>query len=418
MSLTVRHEFHGPAETCTDFNIVPTAATQTLLRNLGLVAKPRRDGIDVFYYTGQAAALLRHLHTRRDAHGREPRSDFDQPRLRTASWSRLTFLFMLGNPAFASYTDMPLTARPGSCALYLSNQALVHHPAGESQAERPPPWQLAVDWSQLVPMQEVNFSPAYISIATPKNASRVVIYDTSGRAIVIAERASGAMSAAPPSPSPAITHPQQRIAFVPGQTIYLDMSNEHAGRYSYSITTDTAGPEIAFLYPGLQHVPLLLADLFLDGSEAGDARGLPIALPDRLPDHFDNGAAVDHITPVDYEIHFQARQTIWTYFVMFPAGSAPVKHLTIEAASEGSPTFDGPHAVRLPGGRTAHQFTAQAPCALRSRPDLTLRLRGANDHDGNTTRILLDRLPLPPAELSGLPSAPGAPAHSDVFVYL
>jgi len=416
MSLTVRHEFHGLADACSDFTIVPTAATQTLLQNLRLIAKPRPGGIDVFYYTGQAAALLRHLQGQRDGHSHGTSSALDRPRLRTASWTRLTFLFTLGNPAFTSYTDMPLSARPGSCALYLSNHVLASDPAGGNHPPHTGARQLAVDWSQLVPLQEVNFSPAYVSLPTPKDATRVVVYDTSGRAIMLAEPASATTSSSSGSALPGMAGHPLRIPFAPGQAVYLDMSNEHAGRYSYSITTDTAGPEIAFLYPGLQYTPLLLADLFLDGPSAG--AGLPITLPDALPDDFDNDAAVKHITPIDYDICFRARQTIWTYFVVFPAGNTHIKQLAIEAGSQDVPAFDGPHSVPFAGGRTAYQFTAQAPCALRARPDIALRLRGANGHDGGASRILLDRLPLPSAELSGLSPTGSEPARSDVFVYL
>ncbi|MBR1218529.1 hypothetical protein JQ557_11050 [Bradyrhizobium sp. U87765 SZCCT0131] len=416
MSLTVRHEFLGLTETCSDFNIVPTDATQALLRNLRLIAKPRRGGIDVFYHTGQAAALLRHLLGRRHSHREGTPFTLDRPRLRTASWTRLTFLFTLENPAFTNYTEMPLSARPGDCALYLSNHALAGDSTGTSHPQGTGPRQLAVDWSQLVPMQEVNFSPAYVTIPTPKDATRVVVYDTSGRAIVLAEPASPAAAAAPGSARPRTTEHPLRITFQPGQNVYLDMSGEHAGRYSYSITTDTAGPETAFLYPGLLHTPLLLADLFLDGM-AQDGH-LPIALPDHLPNNFDNDVAVSYIKPVAYDIRFQARQTIWNYFVVLPAGNAHVRHLTIEAASQDVPAFDGPHPVPLAGGRTAYQFTAQRPCALRSRPDIALRLRGANGHDGEASRILLDRLPLPSAELGGLSPTGSGPPRSDVFVYL
>lgn len=317
MSLTVRHEFHGLADACSDFTIVPTAATQALLQNLRLIAKPRRGGIDVFYHTGQAAALLRHLKDRRDGHNHGASSSYDRPRLRTASWTRLTFLFTLGNAAFTSFTDIPLSARPGDCALYLSNHALASDPVGERHSPGTGPRQLTVDWSQLVPLQEVNFSPAYVSLPTPKDATRVIVYDTSGRAIVLAEPAS-ATSVSPGPTRPGMARYPLRIPLVPGQAVYLDMSNEHAGRYSYSVTTDTAGPEIAFLYPGLQYTPLLLADLFLDGPSAA---GLPVALPNALPDNFDNADAVKHITPVDYDICFRARQTIWTYFVVFPSSS-------------------------------------------------------------------------------------------------
>src|SRR5436305_15288484 len=69
MSLSVRHDFYGRSGLCRDFVIAPTAATQTLLRNLGLIARPRPGGFDVFYHSSRAAAIVRHLCNRRDDHG-------------------------------------------------------------------------------------------------------------------------------------------------------------------------------------------------------------------------------------------------------------------------------------------------------------------------------------------------------------
>src|SRR5689334_11954090 len=106
MSVTMRHEFYGGAE-CSDLAIEPTTATQVLLRNLRLIAKPRRTGIDILYRTGHAAAMLRYFLEARGRRRRGARSRFDLPRMGKGSWSRLTLAFELRNPLFVNFTGMP-----------------------------------------------------------------------------------------------------------------------------------------------------------------------------------------------------------------------------------------------------------------------------------------------------------------------
>ena len=116
MSLTVRHDFYGDGASCSDFAIVPTAATQTLLQNLQLIAKPRPTGIDVLYCTPNGPAILRHLWDHRH------RRRTEEQDARGGSWTRLAFTFTLRNPLFTNFTDMPLGVRPGPAPTSLESQ--------------------------------------------------------------------------------------------------------------------------------------------------------------------------------------------------------------------------------------------------------------------------------------------------------
>jgi hypothetical protein len=129
----------------------------------------------------------------------------------------------------------------------------------------------------------------------------------------------------------------------------------------------------------------------------------------------------DYILPRHYEIHFEARRTIWTYYVVLPAGSPAFNSLSIEVVKavppqEGAPPLTFVRSSTTLAGRPASVFTSERPWRLQSRHNVSLRLRGA--HDGGSSRILLDRLPLPSAETIISPRTAHGHAVSEVFVYL
>jgi hypothetical protein len=422
MSLSVRHDFYGRSGLCRDFVITPTAATQTLLRRLGLVARPRAGGFDVFYHGGRAAALVRHLCNRRDDHRQAGPPDLD--RIKSSSWDRLTLTFTLDNHLFTNFTEMPFAVRPGRDCLYLSNRDA--RADGDTVS-------LTVRWNDAV--KQPTFSSACQHLRLPANTKRAVFYHASGRAFLCADKpaathsdkpevpakpAPGREQAAKPSRHP-LTLPG--IGMTPGSNLHLDMTREPAGRYSYAITTDEPGArpgaENAFLYTGTDHVPLLMVDLFFDGPDnSSGSDWLPVKLPETFPKETTQQAAMrDYIKPRNYEIHFEARKTIWTYYVVLPAGSTAFNSLSIEAASKDAPTFGRPARTIL-AGRPASIFTARSARKLQSRPDVALRLRGAGANGSGSARILLDRLPLPSAETIIPRPEPDKPAASEVFVYL
>ncbi len=408
MSLSVRHDFYGATGACSDFVVVPTVSTQALMRNLGLIAKPRRDGIDILYYNGRAAAMRRYLWNRRKDH-QSGWSELDLPRMQTGSWARLTLAFTLDNPLFTNFTEMPFSVQPGGHTLYLSNRAV--HPSDS-------PISLAFDWRQAIPGQVITFSPAHLRIPTSKHATRAVLYNTSGRAMLIADLSHHPAASSQTGPQASQRQIPRRIGLQPGHDINLDMTRESAGLYSYVITPDTGGQEKVFLYPGLRDAPLLMVDLFLDGPDEAHIPGsFPIDLSEN-PANEDNDAAQQHITPIEYEIRFKARETIWAYHVVLPEGLTVPNGLAIEAKSKRAPSFTPPIPTRLATGRPAYSFTAITPWALQFRSDVSLCLREAGPPGNGSSRILLERLPLPSADAISLHPLVRGHARSDVFVYL
>src|SRR5881394_3188957 len=107
MSLRLRHEFYGD-ELCPDFEIVPTAPTQAMMSLFGLIARPRRGGIDIIYQTDRFDGLVRYLHEdRRRRREAAAKSSADMDTSYRGSWSRLTFTLTLKNELFANFTAIP-----------------------------------------------------------------------------------------------------------------------------------------------------------------------------------------------------------------------------------------------------------------------------------------------------------------------
>jgi hypothetical protein len=430
MSLMLRHEFYG-GEPCPDFAIAPTGPTQALMSTLGLIARPRRGGIDIIYHTSRCAGIVRYLHEerklRQDAQATHAG---DRDTSYKGSWSRLTFTLSLKNDLFANFTAIPLPMphmmRPGEYALYLSNR-YVKQPDAKKPAGQP--MQLNSVWEEhwryLPP---VIFSPEHLHIATPPDAIEFILYSTSGRALLRADP-----HYLPPLGNKSSEIPA-RAHLSPGLDMHVSMANETPGLFSHQIKVKNhvmAGRRTTeFFYSGKHTAPMLFADLFLadpevENRQAGVSGSYPIKLPEQLPNNITSAAAdaeaQRRITPLDYEFCFEARKTTWIYYIVLPSGGAAVKDLEIVADPKDALEFHGPEKVKLPTGAWAHRFVARKAMPLQHRSGVSLRLRSGGLPGNGSSRILLERLPTPSAErITAWPPGPliNATAASEVFVYL
>lgn len=432
MSLTLRHEFND-GEPCTDFAIAPTGPTQALMSTLGLIARPRRGGIDIIYHTGRCAAIVRSLHDERRLRkdGRTTHA-YDRERSHKGSWTRLTFTLTLKNELFANFTAIPLPMPhmmgPGEFALYLSNR-FVKPPHAKQSGE---PAQLYSEWERhWRRLPPVIFSPEHLHIPTPPDAVEFALYSTSGRALLRADP-----DYRPPANVPGDKRRElpARVRLKPGSDVNVSMANETPGLFSHEVKFNRTHETIhtrttEFFYSGTRAAPLLFADLFLASPEADDPNKVsgsyPIELPDRLPNNMTDAAANAEaqrcITPVDYEFSFEARKTTWIYYIVLPSGEAAVAGLAIVSDPDDALEFHPPETVKLPTGAWAHRFVATTAMPLRRRSDVPLRLRAGGGPGNGSARILLERLPTPSAErIIAWPRGPltGTTAASEVFVYL
>lgn len=95
-----------------------------------------------------------------------------------------------------------------------------------------------------------------------------------------------------------------------------------------------------------------------------------------------------------YTIRFDARRTVWKYYLLGAAASRTPR--IVDASGEIDFEFVGPAA--LPGRRTALAFRSTSPIALRDRYDLKFQLRDSGAGGG---KVLIRRLPGPAVEQFG-----------------
>jgi hypothetical protein len=484
MSVTVKHDFygtdaHGTPKSCPDFVIEPTRPSQSLIHYLGLIARRRRDGIDILYRPKHSDGIIRYLWQRRHRRIRADRSEFDLPSARDGCWSRLGLTFTLRNDLFANFTDIPLSADtgdatiagarpgqtggltyiPGRVALHLSNRHCAQ-PTGEpikhrrSEQSKQPTGHainLVSKWAErAVRMPPTGVWPGNIELFTDKSAddahraTDLRLYDTSGLTLLYARPGAKKWF----EDQKGKTEDQTKKTTTPryteltaDQMVRARLSDAASGLYacevSYPDQPDRQRTE--FIISSQRTPPLMFADLhFASPDPDPDPRDevavshgcYPIVVPpdaDTPPEPL-----TGQVTPCHYEIWFEARRTTWIYYIVLPPSAGADAGLAIEPGTERGPRFHGPRAFTLPTDVTAYRFTSTKPWPLRHRPDVSLRLRGLGSSGGAANRILLERLPVPSAERLSLAKAPAggapqpsrshAPPHnaftSEMFVYV
>ena len=135
-----------------------------------------------------------------------------------------------------------------------------------------------------------------------------------------------------------------------------------------------------------------------DGLRQGRAFGVVELRPDGEP---------NAPTPRDYELRFEARRTLWRYYVV------PRVETVANAAELSIDGFPAAVATVLPGNQTAYVFEADDPQALRERSPSRYQLK----HHAIT---LVPNLPHPRRDSISwdLNDNPADKIFSDMFVYI
>lgn len=462
MSVTVKHDFygtdaHGAPKSCPDFMIEPTRPSQSLLHYLGLIARRRRDGIDILYRPKHCAGIIQYLWQRRHRRIWAKRSEYDLPSARAGCWSRIGLTFTLRNELFANFTDIPLSADttgpaiagarpgqavgltyiPGRVALHISNrfcaqptgEAIKHRGGEPNKQPAGRATKLTSKWAErAVRMPPTGVWPGNIELFTDKSAdgsndpTDLRLYDTSGLTLLYARPSAkkwfDAQTDETKEKTEKTTTPRY-TELTPGQLVHARLGDAAAGLYaceiSYPDRPDRQRTE--FIFSNQRTPPLMFADLHFASpdpdDEAAESQGCyPIVVPpdaETFPE-----TPTEQVTPCHYEVWFEARRTTWIYYIVLPPSAGTGAGLAIEPGTEKGPRFHGPRAFTLPTDVTAYKFTSTKPWPLRHRPDVLLRLRGLGSSGGGANRILLERLPVPSAERLSFAKAPagGAPQPS------
>lgn len=390
LRVTVFHTYFGPRETATSptFSFQPTPSTKVFLAELGLLFQSDAVGFSVFCPKQRIPLLLQYLR-------RERAADPDHQ-----VWTRLSVLLVLTYPYFVNVSHLPIRTNPSELNLYFSNQEA--HPdtdSGDTVVLNPGDF---AGREQLVPVTGTQYA-----VETPEGVVAVEVRDLSGRVVRCVPRCVPKRIARIKSPSELTCADAQsgEPNDVCRDVVYLDFSALPEGRY----TITRVGPDDVVvsawpvLYTQLYPMPLCFVDLLLT-NPTGQAPGI-------YP--FPSLEEPATVVPVDYQLHFERRSSLWNYYCVPPVGER-YEDLVIESESH---VFQGPAEVTLGDGRLAYAFRSLDVIPLELQSPVRLRLKG-RPRQSPRSRTLVDRLPVAsgPQVLPGDRHEPRA--HSDIFVYL
>ncbi len=388
MHVDITHNFYTQqGGRCTDFSVIPTAATSPLLASLGLIFKDEGAGFSIFIQPGNLDNLIAYLQ-------REAITTDAGPQY----WSRLTFLLLLGNPTFVGITALPIETRSSDSNLYGSNRTA--HRGGDGTV-LPTGDFLGAD--ALYPTVGTE-----VPLALPENAHSVTVTDIAGSVVIPA-----------PGGDPVVIT-DTGIGALPKRAT-LDFTPLAHDLYTINATTKRGKPVRLGGYPRtVLYVPtasesMVLLDLLFT-RPTPDADGIyPIPSLFGLEDAPD---APPLGQDGDYRLPFDARKTWWQYYVVSQTPLGALTELRIQGP--GTQFKQAADPVRLPDGNEAILFTSDAALPLRQKSGQHFRLNGQRrDAGGHENAIHITRLPVAPAApVWPAPKGDSMSGASEMFVYV
>lgn len=371
--VSVRHAYYNATGgACPDLVARPTAWTAALMKRLGLLFRQEETGFSVLFNRLRADSLLGYL------------EDTTEHAARGGPWTRLCFVLAPRNPAFVSFTEIPVDTSPARRNVYLTNRQ-AHVAADDTVLLTPRDRVTAAD---LVPVSGSQFVEE-----TPEGVRYVRVLAVSGEEVVCKPRCVTADAAARTTPDRftcADLAPRDRG--ICAERLFFDLGAYPEERYEIETVWNDGPPtSTSYLYTASYPIPLCFVELLLTDPTRGGAgvypvRGLDVHQPE--------------IRTVSYVVPFGARSTWWNYYVTARAPDGERGELRIRqvrARGEERVAFRGPCCVTLPGGRAAWRFVSARPIALRQRPTLHLQLLWRGEGERHP-RVLMDRLPLATGE--------------------
>jgi hypothetical protein len=365
MQVAIHHSYYNAERSeCTDFDISPTPATATLMRDLGLLYRYEGAGFSVLYDDTRAGALLNYV-----ARQREP---VTSP-LAGQCWARLSFVLALNNPYFVNFTDIPIDVNPAEENFYFTNRKA--HPGDRGQVVLNP-------GGHVTGAELLNVVSTQVQIHLASEREAVLVRDISGAEVI-------RPSCCPPAPPAAGGDDKACV-------IYLDFSPLPEGKYSIQVVEGAdcedarrAGKVVRawqVLYITPSPVSLCFIDLLFTDPK-GNGRGVyPVLYPD-------GPGQKGEVITVQYQLRFSARATYWNYLIVPQPQTEAFEELRIESVSEPTVEFAGPCCVRLANGSRAYRFCSRQPLHLRQQSKYFFRLHGRHGlmtHEG----VLVNRLPV------------------------
>jgi len=452
MTVEIRHTFYNapgqaasdPSGVCPDFDIMPTAATNAMMRSLGLMFREEIGGFSVAWddlQTEQLASFVRRqvwpvgcpagggrcpARCCKDGNCLEASRCREPSKSRRSSkcdasglWTRLSFMLVVRNPEFFNFTRAVELSEPDLTAWYYTNCSVT--PSKNSGAPR----------NDSNDPRDGSGDPQVKVVPLEMNA--VARYDLT-RAQYQMHRVGEATAAYVKDLACDVV---QCVPIGGADTIYLDFGGLPGGLYQ---TEQCDGDETVeasswMINAETSPSPFALIDLLF--TAPCPARGLSSPGDFPISNLCPSGPSE---TPVvqckSYSIRFEARKTTWNYFVV-QRGRDRFDRLWINNNSTCEPasgvSFDDNGTVPLPNGAMARRFTSDVPIAFQAHSDCSFELIGRPLESQRKDRVtIVDRLPVaapdqlsfePPqwcemSEQHELPERGDGPSISEMYVYI
>lgn len=380
-SVTITHSYYtADGGLCPDFDIVPTPSSAQLMSSLNMAFRAENAGFGIYIEQGSRDKLARYLrdHTCPAGPG-------------AGCWERLTFSLRLKNPLFVSITQLPVHTVSSKKNLYGGN--LQAHTQGKT---------VLLNSGQVMDGAALyQVSGDELPLTLPANAHHVVVRDISG-AIVI-----------PATESHRIRIHKMTTGGDGFATVVF--SGQPYDLYTVCVSdaqnlpiNDAVYP-LSVLYLEQQPASMVLLDMLFTQPTPESPGVFPLPLlPAKSGDAAYNG--------VSYQLAFDARRTLWQYFVVSQEAGSELTGLQIQGTDMVFTRRTAP--AILPDGSTAIVFDSPSPLPLRQKSGLHFQLTGQRrDANGHENPVRISRLPV----AASAPVWPGPDPQtgvSEIFVYV
>ncbi|MCB1037421.1 MAG: hypothetical protein KDD47_26560 [Acidobacteria bacterium] len=346
MTVAIRHGFYNASgDACPDFRILPTWATERLMRSLGLLLRSESSGFSVLFDRLKQEDLLSFLRRRAEEEG---------------AWTRLSFVLIADNPFFVNFSEIPVVTNPGVVNFYFSNRQ-AHEEGGVLQLT---PGE-KVTAGELLPLVSTQ-----TQVPVPEGTETVEVRGLSGE-VVISQQVLGR------------------------RRVFLDFSALPEGRYEILWLGAEVMDALPVLYTTFAPAPLAFTDLLFSEPVAGGEGVYPV-----------RGLSGDspEVVSTLYQLTFEERAVRWIYDVVPNRPPSFYSDLAITTPS-GEEPFTDPETVTLADGRQAFRFTSEVTFPLLQQSPYRFELRG--ERGGGVQEVLVRRLPVasPQGLIPGNPCA-------------
>jgi hypothetical protein len=376
MRVSFRHSYYnraGDDDACTDLSASPTPATLELMHTLGLLFRDEGTGFSVLYDTARRTDLILYLRRRGEK--------LDQGE--EQFWTRLSFTLASRSPDFISVTDIPINLNSTERNFYFSNLS-AHRDPEDGKIILNSNTQVSED--ELLPV-----IPPQFPVSLPNDVLGVEVRAISGEVVLCEPRC----PPCPPASKPPVARCGEWLESLPPpapnrcrDTVNLNFSSLPEDKYAIAYVRKGGARSLIgeYLYTvAATATPLAFIDLLFSAPTA-QAEGLyPVQNLARK--------AEANILPVEYLLSFEARATVWNYYVVLPPPALKQTLGQLSIHSTSGVTFAGPCGVILPNGAKAYRFVSEQPLRLRQQSRFVFRLCGRYG-DSPKDDVVIDRLPV------------------------